>query len=159
MNETTPATPPPADATGTPSADERLWALFAHLSILLGGLVTSGWGFSIGCFIGPLVIWIIKKDTMPFVNDQAKEALNFAITLSIIGFALLMVTILSLGIGALRHDPAAAVRRPRRARARDHRGREVERGRRLPLPAHDPAGQVKARPPARAGATRASCRP
>ena len=105
MNETTPATPPPADATGTPSADERLWALFAHLSILLGGLVTSGWGFSIGCFLGPLVIWIIKKDTMPFVNDQAKEALNFAITLSIIGFALLMVTILSLGIGALLTIP------------------------------------------------------
>ena len=42
---------------------------------------------------------------MPFVNDQAKEALNFAITLSIIGFALLMVTILSLGIGALLTIP------------------------------------------------------
>ena len=105
MNETTPITPPPSEATGTPSADERLWALFAHLSILLGGLVTTGWGFSIGCFLGPLIIWIIKKDTMPFVNDQAKEALNFAITLSIIGFALLMVTILSLGIGALLTIP------------------------------------------------------
>ncbi len=105
MNETTPATPTPASAPATPSADERLWALFAHLSILLGGLVTTGWGFSIGCFLGPLVIWIIKKDTMPFVNDQAKEALNFAITLSIIGFALLMVTILSLGIGALLTIP------------------------------------------------------
>ena len=105
MNETTPATPPPASVTATPSADERLWALFAHLSILLGGLVTTGWGFSIGCFLGPLIIWIIKKDTMPFVNDQAKEALNFAITLSIIGFALLMVTILSLGIGALLTIP------------------------------------------------------
>lgn len=83
------------------TGEERNWAMFAHLSILIGALVTTGWGFSVGCFLGPLVIWIIKKDSMPFVNDQAKEALNFAITLSIIGFALLMVTLLSLGIGAI----------------------------------------------------------
>ncbi len=105
MNETTPVTPPPAEAAGTPSADEKLWALFAHLSILVGGAITGGWGFSIGSFLGPLIIWIIKKDTMPFVNDQAKEALNFAITISIIGFALLMITIMSLGIGAILTIP------------------------------------------------------
>ena len=38
---------------------------------------------ALGCFIGPLVIWLIKKDTMPFVDDQAKEALNFNITVAI----------------------------------------------------------------------------
>ncbi len=103
MNEAT--TPPPAEAAGMPNADERMWAMFAHLSVLIGGAITGGWGFSIGCFLGPLIIWIIKKDTMPFVNDQAKEALNFAITLSIIGFALLMVTLLSLGVGALLTIP------------------------------------------------------
>ena len=101
MNETTPNPSPAAPAAGAPSADERQWALFAHLSILLGGLITTGWAFSTGSFIGPLVIWLIKKDTMPFVADQAKEALNFAITLSIVCFALLVLTILSLGIGAL----------------------------------------------------------
>jgi uncharacterized Tic20 family protein len=95
---------PPPPPSGTPSAEERQWAMFAHLSALLGGLLTGavgGWG----CFLGPLVIWLIKKDTMPFVNDQAKEALNFAITLSIIGFALLMITIMSLGIGAILTIP------------------------------------------------------
>jgi len=101
MNETTPNPSPAAPAAGVPGADERQWALFAHLSILLGGLLTTGWAFSIGSFIGPLVIWLVKKDTMPFVSDQAKEALNFAITLSIVCFALLLLTILSLGIGAL----------------------------------------------------------
>jgi uncharacterized protein len=95
---TTPAT------TGV-SAEERQWAMFAHLSALLGGLLTSGWGGSFGFFIGPLVIWLMKKDTMPFVNDQGKEALNFAITVSIICVALLMLTILSLGIGALLTIP------------------------------------------------------
>jgi len=101
MNETTPNTASAASAAGAPSAEERQWALFAHLSILLGGLITTGWAFSIGSFIGPLVIWLVKKDTMPFVADQAKEALNFAITLSIVCFGLLLLTILSLGIGAL----------------------------------------------------------
>lgn len=106
MNETTPNPSPAAPAAGMPSAEERQWALFAHLSILLGGLITTGWAFSTGSFIGPLVIWLIKKDTMPFVADQAKEALNFAITLSIVCFALLVLTILSLGIGALITIPA-----------------------------------------------------
>jgi uncharacterized Tic20 family protein len=103
MNESTPDGAAPTAAV--PNADERTWALFAHLPILVGGAITGGWAFSIGCFLGPLVIWIIKKDTMPFVNDQAKEALNFAITLSIVGFALLMVTIMSLGIGAILTIP------------------------------------------------------
>ena len=75
--------PPPHDeapASGLPSAEERQWAMFAHLSALLG-LVTAGWA----CFLGPLVIWLVKKDTMPFVADQAKEALNFNITIMIAG--------------------------------------------------------------------------
>ena len=89
---------PPAPA-GTPSAEERQWAMFAHLSALVGGIVTSGWAANLGFFIGPLVIWLMKKDTMPFVNDQAKEALNFAITVSIACLALLVLTVMTLGIG------------------------------------------------------------
>ncbi|MGN6384411.1 MAG: DUF4870 domain-containing protein [Dyella sp.] len=75
--------PPPHDeapASIVPSAEERQWAMFGHLSALLG-LVTAGWA----CFLGPLVIWLVKKDTMPFVADQAKEALNFNITVMIAG--------------------------------------------------------------------------
>lgn len=107
MNESdsTNATSIPAAPTDIVGADERQWAMFAHLSALLGGLLTSGWGGNIGFFIGPLVIWLMKKDTMPFVNDQAKEALNFAITVSIACVALMMLTILSLGIGVLLTIP------------------------------------------------------
>lgn len=101
MNESDPnsATIP---ATGAPSADERQWAMFAHLSSLLGGLLTSGWG---GFFIGPLIIWLVKKETMPFVDDQGKEALNFSITVSIICVVLMMMTFMTLGIGALLTIP------------------------------------------------------
>ena len=106
MNETATAPPPVAAA---PSEEEKRWALFAHLSILVGGLVTYGWAASFGSFIGPLVIWLIQKDKMPFVADQAKEALNFGITLTIACFVLLMLTILSLGIGALVTIPAFMV--------------------------------------------------
>ncbi len=106
LNRVTSQPPPPA---GSASAEERQWAMFAHLSALIGGLVTSGWAGNLGFFIGPLVIWLLKKDTMPFVADQAKEALNFAITVSIAFLALLLLTILSLGIGALLTVPVMMV--------------------------------------------------
>ena len=96
FNETLTPPPPPS---GTPGAEERQWAMFAHLSALLGGILTSGWAGSIGCFIGPLIIWLVKKDTMPFVDDQAKEALNFNITVGIVFFALFLLALLTFGIG------------------------------------------------------------
>ncbi len=34
-------------------------------------------------FLGPLIIWLVKKDESPFVNDQGKEALNFQLTVII----------------------------------------------------------------------------
>ena len=83
------------------SAEERQWAMFAHLSALAGGILTSGWAGSIGCFIGPLVIWQMKKDTMPFVGHQAKEALNFNITVGLVFLALFVLSVVTLGIGLI----------------------------------------------------------
>ncbi|HET6632708.1 MAG TPA: DUF4870 domain-containing protein [Rhodanobacteraceae bacterium] len=96
-----PPPPPPAAASDAGVAhEERQWAMFAHLSALLGALVT-GWVGGWGVFIGPLVVWLIKKDTMPFVDDQGKEALNFNITIAIACFALLVLSIITLGIGVI----------------------------------------------------------
>lgn len=95
---------PPAPM-GAASAEEKTWAMMAHLSALLGGLLTSGRGGSVGFFIGPLIVWLIKKDTMPFVNDQGKEALNFAITVSLACLALLLLTLATLGLGFLLAFP------------------------------------------------------
>lgn len=97
LNET--ATPPPAPSAGTPSAEERQWAMFAHLSALIGGIVTAGWLASLGCLIGPLIIWQIKKETMPFAAEQAKEALNFNITLAGLMVILTALGLLTIGIG------------------------------------------------------------
>jgi len=79
----------------------RQWAMFAHLSALLGALVTTGWAGSVGCFIGPLVIWLAKKDDMPFVDDQGKEALNFNITVAIAFLVLTLFWIGTFGIGLI----------------------------------------------------------
>ena len=82
--------------------------MFAHLSALLGGLLTSAFG-GWGSFLGPLVIWLIKKDTMPFVDSQGKEALNFNITLAIIFVALTIFSVVTLGVGLLIAVPVAIV--------------------------------------------------
>lgn len=73
-----------------PSQEERLWAMFTHLSAFVGYFIPFG------NIIAPLIIWAIKKDAMPLVNDQGKEAMNFQITLSIallIAFALCFLLI------------------------------------------------------------------
>ena len=92
----------------TISADQRQWAMFAHLSAIVGGLLTGHFG-GVGCVLGPLIIWAVKKDTMPFVADQAKEALNFNISVGIVLFALLLLTIGTLGIGIILTGPAMLV--------------------------------------------------
>ncbi len=101
----TPSSPPPDSHHSGVSADQRQWAMFAHLSAIAGAVLTSGVG-GWGTFLGPLIIWLIKKDTMPFVDDQAKEALNFNITVAIVFFALWVLVFLTLGIGFLIAIPA-----------------------------------------------------
>lgn len=78
--DATPPLPPeaPSETTGGASTkDERLWAMVCHLSGLVGHLIP------IGNIVAPLVIWVLKKDEMPFVADQGKEAINFQISWSI----------------------------------------------------------------------------
>ena len=66
--------PPPGVGDGYPlNNDDRLWGMLAHLSAL------SGYVIPFGNVIGPLIIWVLKKDQMPFVDDQGKESLNFQI--------------------------------------------------------------------------------
>ncbi|HZP64997.1 MAG TPA: DUF4870 domain-containing protein [Rudaea sp.] len=96
-NETITTPPPPA--AGTPTQEARQWAMFAHLSALTAFIT----GF--GAIVGPLIIWQIKKNEMPFVDDQGKEALNFNITAFIICLGLWVFTLITFGIGALLTVP------------------------------------------------------
>ena len=57
--------------------DENKWAMFAHLAAFAGFL------FPLGNIIGPLIVWLFKKDEFARVEDQGKESLNFQISISI----------------------------------------------------------------------------
>ena len=85
-------TAPPPAPSGVPSNEEKQWALFAHLSALIGYIIPFG------SIIGPLVIWQIKKNEMPFVDDQGKEALNFQITVAIIAIICFVLILILIGI-------------------------------------------------------------
>ena len=58
------------------SKDVRMWGMFCHISALVG-LLGNGFGF----IIGPLIVWLAKREDDPFIDDQGKEALNFQITM------------------------------------------------------------------------------
>ena len=79
------------------AAPEAYHHVFPWIGILLTGF---------GAIIGPLVVWQIKKNEMPFVDDQGKEALNFNITVLILCVGLWIVTIITFGIGLLVTIPA-----------------------------------------------------
>ncbi len=78
--------PPPAPEGNAPQ-DQRTMALLAHIL----GIFTY--------FIGPLVIWLVNKDNADkgFIVDQAKEALNFQITLAIAGIVSMILMIVAIG--------------------------------------------------------------
>jgi uncharacterized Tic20 family protein len=67
-----------------PSKDERTLTMICHLLPLTGCLFPA---IPVLNIVAPLVLWLIKKDTLPFLNEQGKEVLNFQITLSIVFFA------------------------------------------------------------------------
>ncbi|KAE8763013.1 DUF4870 domain-containing protein [Georgenia thermotolerans] len=69
--------------------DQRLWATLIHLSGLIFPL------------LGPLIGYLVLKDRGQFVEDQTKEALNFHITLTILGVIISIVAVITFGIGSI----------------------------------------------------------
>jgi len=77
----------PPVSTGVPTDEEKMWAMLAHMSYLLTFVI------GVSC-IAPLIIWIIKKDSSAFIEDQAKEALNFQLSVLI---AVLVLSVTCFG--------------------------------------------------------------
>lgn len=89
--------PPPIDsASGSPSKDERLWGMIVHLASLC-------FFIPFGNIIVPIVIWTMKKEAMPFVDRQGKEAINFQITVIIacIGLAVTIIGMILIPVVAV----------------------------------------------------------
>lgn len=74
-----------------PNDDERTMGMLMHLLSLLTG------------FIGPLILWLVKKDESRYIDHHGKESLNFAMSLFLYSIAFIAVTtivgIATLGIG------------------------------------------------------------
>lgn len=76
------------------------WAVGCHVAALAGFV-----GIPFGHILGPLVVWLIKKNEFPFLDAQGKEAINFQISMTIYG---VVAVILSLaGLFAVMMMPAA----------------------------------------------------
>ena len=75
---------PPVGASPVEPHDSKTMAMLCHLLGLVG-------------FLGPLIIWLIKKDESELVNDQGKEALNFQLTILIAFFVSIVLCFVLIG--------------------------------------------------------------
>lgn len=96
----------------SPSSDDRTMAMLCHLAAFAGVIIPFG------NIIGPLVIWLVKKDSSPYIDYHGKEALNFQIaaTIYIIAAVLSMFVLIGfvlapvVGIGVLVLTIIAAIK-------------------------------------------------
>jgi uncharacterized protein len=70
------------------TAEERSWAMAAHLSALIAVA-----GLPFGHVIGPLVVYLVKGKESPFVAEHARASLNYQLTVSLLGFVAVLVGI------------------------------------------------------------------
>jgi len=76
----------------TLSKDAKTFGMLCHL------IAFAGFVIPFGNVIGPLVIWLLKKDQFEFVDDQGKESLNFQISVVIYAIISAILIIVVLGI-------------------------------------------------------------
>jgi uncharacterized Tic20 family protein len=83
----------------TPDAaekDARLWGMLCHLTALAGFI-----GIPFGNIIGPLVVWLMKRNEIPFVDEQGKEAVNFQISVILYAIVAGILILVLIGIPLL----------------------------------------------------------
>lgn len=96
---------PPQSAPGAPAAapspdrlqsEARTWAMLTHLTALCGFI-----GVPFGHLLGPLIVWLVKKDQIPLVDDQGKESLNFQLSMTLYGIVAGILTFVVIGVPLL----------------------------------------------------------
>lgn len=69
--------------------EERTWASVCHLGALAFILLPF-----LGHILGPLAVWLVKRQESPFVDEHGRAALNFQFSVSIYGFVFFLIVIL-----------------------------------------------------------------
>jgi len=67
--------------------------MLCHLAALVGLL-----GNGIGFVLGPLVVWLLKKEDHPFIDEQGKAAINFQLTMLLILILCIPLALILVGI-------------------------------------------------------------
>ncbi|HLQ95878.1 MAG TPA: DUF4870 domain-containing protein [Pseudogracilibacillus sp.] len=65
--------------------DERMFAMLIYLT----SLVTT--------IIGPILIWLLKREESEFIDYHGKEYLNFIISFAVYGFAASALMVIAVG--------------------------------------------------------------
>ncbi len=73
--------------------ENRNWAMATHLSALIGLI-----GIPLGNIIGPLVVWLLKREEHKFIDRSGKESLNFQISMTIYGLVAFATVLIGIGI-------------------------------------------------------------
>jgi uncharacterized protein len=82
----------PAPTEAVPTENERTWGMLAHLSALTGLVVPL-----LGIVLGPLLVWLVRRDESAFVAGHAKEALNFNISVLLGALACMLLMLVFVG--------------------------------------------------------------
>jgi uncharacterized protein len=83
-----PVTPQPVATVGP----ERAWEVGCHLAGFAGFISGIGW------ILGPLIVWLLKKDEFPSVDAHGKEELNFQISMVIYYVGLIVAGFFTCGV-------------------------------------------------------------
>src|SRR5262249_55969337 len=78
-------------STSAAPSNIRTWCILCHATALLGGGLPA-----LGHLIGPLIIWLVKKDESPEVDAHGKESLNFQISMLLYAAALPVIVFVLL---------------------------------------------------------------
>jgi hypothetical protein len=82
-----------APAPNAPTQEERTWGMLAHLSAFAGLILPL-----VGNIVLPLLIWLVRRDRSAFVADQARESLNFNLSVVIASFVCAALVYVFIGI-------------------------------------------------------------
>lgn len=94
-NQAPASSPPPTQSSDTGgsalSKDSLNMGMLCHL------LAFSGIIVPFGTILGPLVMWLVKKDADPYVDQQGKESVNFQISMMIYTIASIILIFVFIG--------------------------------------------------------------
>lgn len=79
--------PPSLPADPVPTQDEKNLAMIMHVLSLVGFIL-----------LGPLIVWLVKKEESSFIDRQGRELLNFQLSIFIYSIVSLVLSLVCIGL-------------------------------------------------------------